>query len=194
MSAIPYTDRDLLRLIAENNFEAFDLLYKRYWAEMFKSAFVILKDSDACKDIVQDIFVWIWEHRNNLEINNPKSYLKVAVKFKVANYIRSNNIRESFFKEATTKTDAILFKNPECNVELKELNGIIQRAIISLPKNCKEIYQESREQYLSNREIAEKLGISIKTVENQMTIALSRIKSALETYIVLLLFPLIVAL
>ena len=177
-----YTDNELLRLLSRNNIEAFDNLYTRHWAEMYKSAFFILKEQDACKDIVQDIFVWLWEHRQVLEIHTLKSYLKAAVKFKVANYIRSQKIRKSFFEELADYSPSAMVTNSEEMAEINELKAIIHLAIIELPDKCREIFRLSREEHLSNREIADRLGISVKTVENQMTIALSRIRRTLEPY------------
>lgn len=149
---------------------------------MYKSAFFILREPDACKDIVQDIYVWLWEHRHVLEIHTIKSYLKAAVKFKVANYIRSAQIRESFFEELMDYNPAIQVVNIEERAEISELKAIIHQAIIELPDKCREIFRLSREGHLSNNEIAVRLGISVKTVENQMTIALSRIRRTLEPY------------
>ncbi len=177
-----YTDNDLLRLLSQNDIEAFDTLYSRHWAGMYKTAFFVLRDPEACKDVVQDIFVWLWEHRQALEIQTLKSYLCAAVKFKVANYIRSSRIRESFFEASARFHPCPLIENMEERTEINELKAIISRAVTGLPDKCREIFRLSREEYLSNREIAEKLGISVKTVENQMTIALDRIRRNVKPY------------
>jgi RNA polymerase sigma-70 factor (ECF subfamily) len=181
------TDQELISLLSTGNKDAFDILYKRHWADLYKFAFFILRDKDACKDIVQDVFVWVWEHKQGLEIQFPKSYLKSAVKFKIANYIRSGNIRESFFEEAAKYDYSTSMPGAEEFAELRELNNIIQQAILDLPLRCKEIFMLSREANLSNREIAEKLGISVKTVENQITIALHRLRNNVEPHLISLL-------
>ncbi|GAC1591518.1 MAG: RNA polymerase sigma-70 factor [Ginsengibacter sp.] len=175
-----YTDNELLGLLSQNDIEAFDNLYTRHWAEMYKYAFIILKEQDACKDIVQNIFVWLWEHRQVLEIHTLRSYLKAAVKFKVANYIRSKKIRESFFEELADYSPPTMVSNAEEMAEINELKTIIHQAIIVLPDKCRKIFRLSREEFLSNKDIADRLGISVKTVENQMTIALNRIRRTLE--------------
>lgn len=187
-----YSDQELLKLLSQDNRQAFDMLYSRYWEDMYKAAFFILRDRDACEDIVQDIFVWLWEHRQDIEIHSLKSYLKAAVKFKVANYIRSGNIRESFFDEIERFVPSALSPTSEEYTEVKEFNAIIQLAISHLPDKCREIFKLSREEHLSNLEIAKRLSISVKTVENQMTIALRRIRSAVEPYMIhLLIIPII---
>jgi RNA polymerase sigma-70 factor (ECF subfamily) len=182
-----YTDSELLVLLSQDDKDAFDSLYSKHWADLYKSAYFILKDPDACKDIVQDIFVWLWEHRKGLEVHALKSYLRAAVKFKVANYIRSGNIRESFFDELIRFTPSALSPTVADFSEIKELNAIIQQAISHLPAKCREIFKLSREEHLSNQEIANRLSISVKTVENQMTIALRRIRNTIEPYMINLL-------
>ena len=168
------------------------MLYNRHWADLYRFSFFILRDQDACKDIIQDVFVWVWEHRQELEIQTPKSYLKTAVKYKIANYIRSGKIRDSFFEEVTKFNFTQSLPGVDEFAELKELNHIIHISVADLPLKCREIFRLSREANLSNREIAEQLGISIKTVENQITIALHRIRRNVEPHLIgILLLPLI---
>lgn len=177
-----YTDQALLELSAKDNQQAFDTLYSRHWEDMYKTAFFILKDTDSCKDIVQDIFIWLWEHRTTVQVLNLKSYLRAAIKFKVANYIRSGNIRDSFFHELAGLQFSPLVP-AEDPAEFKQLKAIVLQAIANLPDKCRKIYQLSREEDLSNQEIADQLHISVKTVENQMTIALHRVRQATEPYV-----------
>lgn len=182
-----YSDPELLLLLAQGDQYAFEMIYTRHWQDLYKSAFIILKDHDASKDIIQNIFVWIWEHKQELKITSLKSYLKAAVKFKVANYIRSGKIRNDFFQELANFNFSALPIREELT-ETRELNAIIQQAIAHLPQKCREIFLLSREENLTNQEIAKKLGISIKTVENQMTIALQRMRTAISFVAVLLFY------
>jgi RNA polymerase sigma-70 factor (family 1) len=186
------TDQELISLLCQGNEHAFNTLYERHWAGLYKFAFFIVRDKDACKDLIQDVFVWVWEHRQGLVIESPGSYLKAAVKYKIANYIRSGNIRDSFFEEAAKFDFAVSTPGSAEFTELKELNNIIQKVVANLPFKCREIFRLSREGNLTNREIAEQLGISIKTVENQITIALHRLRAHLEPHLIgLLLIPVI---
>jgi RNA polymerase sigma-70 factor (family 1) len=177
------TDQEVISLVSAGNQNAFEILYKRYWADLYKLAFFILRNRDASKDIVQNVFVWVWEHKQDLEIQYPKSYLRAAVKFKIANLIRSGNIQERFFEEVSKYNYSTSIPGSEEVAELKELNNIIQRAISQLPFKCKEIFLLSREANLSNREVANQLGVSIKTVESQITIALHRIRTNIGHFI-----------
>lgn len=182
-----HTDAELLLLLSQDNQEAFDILYHRHWENLYKTAFGLLKDSNTSKDVVQDIFIWLWQKRNQLEIQNLPAYLKTAVKFKVANYIRSANIKESFFEALGKHT--ISPNAPEAAeiTEMKELRAIISNAVEILPDKCRTIYKLSRNEQLTNQQIADKLGLSVKTVESQMTIALRRIRFAVGPYLLSLL-------
>lgn len=174
-------------MLSQDSEEAFEVLYLRHWENIYKAAFVLLKDSSASKDVVQDIFIWLWQKRNQLEIQTLPAYLKTAVKFKVANYIRSGNFRESFFETLGKLT--ITENAPEAAeiTEMKELKAIIINAVELLPDKCRTIYKLSRNENLTNQQIADQLGLSVKTVEGQMTIALRRIKGAIGPYLLSLL-------
>lgn len=186
-----HSDEELIRLLNNDNREAFEELYQRHWFHLYQAAFYILQETAASKDIVQDIFIWLWEKRSTLAISNIKGYLKAAVRFKAANYIRSGNIRESFFDDLSKITRSELATSPDDDLSLKELKNIIHQAISQLPDKCREVYLLSRNEGLSNRQIAERLGISIKTVEAQMSIASKRLRSTIGLYLVLQLIWLI---
>lgn len=182
-----FSDEELVRLLTAEDQEAFEQLYERHWFQLYQSAFYLLRETGAAKDIVQDIFIWVWENRKDLHISNVKAYLKSAVRFKVANYIRSGNIREGFFNELVAITSSELAPSGDEAAHIKELQRIIHEAILQLPEKCREVYLLSKEEGLSNRQIAERLGISIKTVEAQMTIALKRLRTRIGFHMILMI-------
>lgn len=181
---IDYSDQELVKLLVGNDQYAFEQLYERHWFPLYQSAFYLLRDTDASKDIVQDVFLWIWANRHTLNVENPKAYLKAAVRFKVANFIRAGNIRESFFGDLANSSPNPLSKGGDETTQFKELQQVIHEVILQLPGKCREVYLLSREEGLSNREIAERLGISVKTVEAQMTIALKRLRTSIGFHMV----------
>ena len=82
-----YGDVDLLRLISQGDKAAFDILYRRHWEFLYLSAFRVLKDRETCMDVLQEVFIWLWEHREDCRIVRVRPYLHAAVKYKITNYI-----------------------------------------------------------------------------------------------------------
>ncbi|WP_124559084.1 RNA polymerase sigma-70 factor [Pedobacter sp. KBW01] len=169
-----YTDDALLLLLREGNGDAFSELYDRNWKFLYNSAFNILRHHEDTMDVCQGIFLWIWEHHEKLEIKtNFKSYLFVSAKYKIANMIRDGKVRENLFDG--TELDAVSCDDFNL-LEVKELKNLIQQLISELPPKCREIFVMSREEAMSHREIAQKLGISEKTVDEQISRALKKLR------------------
>jgi len=178
-SFIHFTDERLLELIRDHDDrEAFDELYNRHWKFLFTASFNMLRDRDESLDICQAVFLWLWEHRNDLNIKtNLRGYLYSSVKYKIANFIRRGKIRESFFDELK-QVDAEAFQENE--LELKELQLLITQLVNNLPQKCKEVFQLSRNENLTHKQIADKLGISEKTVDDHILRALKKLKTPLN--------------
>jgi len=170
-----HEDVRLLLLIQKGNREAFTVLYQRHWPHLYESAFYILKDQGSCMDVVQEVFVWFWENREKWEVSNTGAYLHAAVKYKIANQIRNGKIREAALANLQERMEQAS-NSVSRNVEVKELQKVIMDFTGQLPPRCQEIFRLSRFEHLSNKEIADKLDISEKTVENQITIALRRLR------------------
>lgn len=173
-----YAESELLDALRAGNQAAFDEIYRRHWDGMFRSAYALLKDRDASMDILQEIFIWLWQHHEDIEIaSSLKTYLSSSVYYKAANYIRQGKTRRAFFEELTTMH---IEQSEEDQLEIKELKSIIRQHTSHLPEKCRQVYYLSRNEHLSNKEIAERMGISVKTVENQITIALRRLRASLR--------------
>ncbi|CAL1518435.1 RNA polymerase sigma-70 factor [Chitinophaga sp. MM2321] len=179
-----YSDSELLDFVKSGDKAAFDEVYQRHWNVLFKSAYYLLQDKAASMDIVQDVFVWLWEHRDHLVLTTLRGYLIMAVRYKVANYVRNSKVRTAFI--AAQQLQEITDTSEEWILELKELKAIIAHFTEALPSRCKEVFYLSRQEHLSNREIAHRLGISEKTVENQLTTALKKLRVRLGSMSVLM--------
>jgi RNA polymerase sigma-70 factor (family 1) len=176
----PLSDQEILARIREDDRAAFSELYNRYWKSLYQIAWNVLRDQESCMEVIQEVFVWLWDHRTALQIKSPPSYLKAAVKYKVTNILRSNKAREAYFVNLDVLDSAnILFDDDP--LELKELKEVIAQMSAKLPERARLIFELSRNEQLSNREIADKLGISEKTVENQITISLKKIRTAMKS-------------
>ncbi len=174
---LTYTDSELLALLRTGDRQAFEEIYRRHWKDMYRTAWLMLHDQAASTDIVQDIFVWCWEKRAVMQVASLGGYLAMAVRYKVANHIRREKVRAGFFAEAQSLR--LTESAEELTLELKELRSIIAQFTEELPGRCRDIFYLSRFEYLSNKEIAARLGVSEKTVENQINIALKRLRMRL---------------
>ncbi|MBY5959418.1 RNA polymerase sigma-70 factor [Membranicola marinus] len=170
-----FEDEKLLKLISRGDRGAFTTLFYRHWEDLYKSAFYVTQNTDVCKDAVQEVFVWFWENRNKWSVTNTQSYLRAAVKYKIANAIRKGKLHRAAlegWKERVEDEQTTVLRE----LEVQELRQVILDFTQQLPPRCQEIFRLSRFEHMSNKEIAERLGISEKTVENQITIALRRLK------------------
>ncbi|MBB5441078.1 RNA polymerase sigma-70 factor (ECF subfamily) [Pedobacter sp. AK017] len=182
-----WTDSMLLDLIRlENDRAAFAELYDRNWHFLYNSIYNILRHHEDTMDICQSLFLWIWENRNQIVIKtNFRAYLFVAAKYKVANLIRGGKVRETLFDGTAFEniTDAAF--DP---LEVKELKNLIDQLINELPAKCREIFLMSREEELTHKQIAAKLKISERTVDEQISRALIKLRVPLGRLSSLILF------
>nr|WP_294945176.1 RNA polymerase sigma-70 factor [uncultured Mucilaginibacter sp.] len=174
-----WPDADLLELLRLDDRKAFEVLYKKYSPRLYYAAYNLFRDKDVCEDLVQELFIDLWTKRNNLNITSLEWYLKVAIKNRVLMYIRT--------QRATLDVSAIEVLAEKYSADSQLLQHDISRVlddnVAQLPEKCRQIFTLSRKEYLSNKEIATRLGISIKTVENQMTIALRYLRTGLTDYL-----------
>lgn len=167
-------DIAFLNQLRVGNKEAFKLIFDKYYVPLCRFVNISLNDTFASEEIVQDLFVYLWDKREQLNIQlTLKSYLFQAVKNRTLNYYRDNR-RIVFCDEIPYD---ISCENED--IELHELQNLIQEAILSLPEKCSEIFRMSREQNLTNAEIADLKNLSLRTVETHISNALSRIRQYL---------------
>ena len=181
-------DQIILDGIKKDCESSFDRLFKKYYQKLVYFSIRIVKDPDLANEIVQELFVSFWEKRHQLEpAISLQAYLYRAV---YNNSIHSINKHKRF-----QKTDlSILKEAPEDfnhAMEATELEIAIFNQIEQLPDACKKIFKLSRFNEMKYLEIAEKLGISVKTVETQMSRALKFLRQHLEIYIKLFIMMLI---
>ncbi|MCD7977619.1 MAG: RNA polymerase sigma-70 factor [Tannerellaceae bacterium] len=166
----------------------FDKVYLLYFSRMFRFAKEYVMDHEDAENIVQDVFLMVWEKRNEIRIDTSLAgYLFTLTKYKSLDFLRHKVIQEEFAGEYMLKLQALEQVNYSFSSDA-ELQAIIDRAISKLPDKCRDIFVKSRMEGKKYREIAEELGISVKTVENQMVIALKKMREDLKDYLPLLLF------
>ena len=179
------TDEDLFRNVREGNMDAFTELYLRYWKLLFYIAAKRLGYTEA-EESVQNIFTDFWERRETIEIHTSvKYYLAAAVHYQVMKVLAKKKIAAAY-----NVPDSMSDERADNYLNFHELQRQLEGLVTSLPEKCRIVYQLSREQGLKNKAIAQHLGISEKTVENQLTKALLRIRKGLqnESFVLLVLF------
>jgi RNA polymerase sigma-70 factor (family 1) len=184
-----HDENELLRRLAEGDQKALDSIYQQFWRPLYTSAYNLIKDKEVCEDIIQEIFLQLWLRRESLQIRaSLNGYLLAATRYQVFHYIRKKPVRQYLFDDLEKRLAV-----PASDITLlqKDLHQQIDKIVGCLPEKCQQIYRLSREEYLSHKEIAEKLNISIKTVEGQLTIALRRLRLSLEECFFCIIFLLI---
>lgn len=176
-----YDNDTLLLLLKQGDKDAFTTIYNYYWETLYKAAFNILHDENSCLDIVHDVFVWLWSHREELEIATLGSYLRTAVKFKMLNVIRNEKIRQAAIERYNSIATSDY--SEEVTLEVKELQDMIDTFIRTLPEQAGRIFRLSRNEQLSHKEIAQQLHLSEGTVKKQINISLKKLRIALSRHI-----------
>jgi RNA polymerase sigma-70 factor (ECF subfamily) len=169
-----YLDTELIGLLAADREPALQELYERYWERLFTKAYNFLRSEDAAKDCVQEVFIWLWTHRNSVQIENVNSYLQQATRFQALKALRERRPTGDFEDRLSRLTGHILASDA---IEFKELKTYLEGLIESLPEDQRLIFRLHREESLTYSQIAEKLGISVKTVEKKMSLALRHLRA-----------------
>ncbi len=165
--------------------KAFDYLFNFYYSGMIVYANKFLNDNHLSEEIVQGIFVKLWQGRKSIEIEvSVKSYLFQSVRNKCLDIIKHKKIKEDYAKRFIEDQASEATDDHTWNTFIEaELYAILSQAVSKLPQECGRIFRYSRFKNLKNKEIAEKLGISVKTVENQIFKALKLIRNELKDYL-----------
>ncbi|WP_346859208.1 RNA polymerase sigma-70 factor [uncultured Draconibacterium sp.] len=179
-------EKDLFEKIKQGNERAFEHLFKTYYAHLCVFASKIIEDEIAAEEIVQEFFVKLWEKRTLLTIDSSvKNYLFKSIKNLCLNFIKHNNVRLQHAKNFIAEVETNHFSDNFIEVDLARK---IEESIESLPEKRREIFRLSREEGLKYREIADKLKLSVKTVEAQMGLALKTLRDKLKEYNTFLFF------
>jgi RNA polymerase sigma-70 factor (family 1) len=184
-------EEELVVLLREDELNAFKEIYKRYWKKLYAAAYKRLKNKELSEEIVQELFTNLWFKRQSFHFNHGvASYLYASVMHYVIDHYRKESVRERYrenFKVVHNETD----NSTEESILLKDLTDTIESEISLLPEKCRSVYTLSRKENKTNKEIAQYLGISEKTVENHLTKALKRLQLGLSHYLSLALLLLI---
>jgi RNA polymerase sigma-70 factor (ECF subfamily) len=173
-----------LKVSEQDDERAFEQIFLHFYPRLFSFALAYLKNRDWATEVVEDALIYIWENRKVLPaVKNLTYYLYVATRNGALNCLKKNR-REATLHLDEAQPDAMQFhRDPENILISEEILQSIEKAISALPAKCQLIFRLVKEEGLKYREVAELLGISVKTVEAQMSIALRRIQEALPQHL-----------
>ena len=165
----------------------FELLFKSNFKSLCWFAVKYVKDLDTAKEIVQDAFISLWEKKESIDLSKPvKSYLSTIIYNRSLNYLRDNKkFNKDILSFENISPDATYHQTDKL-IET-EISNKINSAIEELPEKCREIFKLSRYEHLKYQQIADKLQISVKTVEAQMSKALQHMRIKLVDYITIMI-------
>ena len=169
-------------LVFNGEGETFEMLFKAHFKSLYGYAHTIVKDEMAAEEMVQNVFLKIWEKKGGLNIQSPAlAYLYKSVYHESLNYLKHQKVKAAY--QAHTTYQMKNQADHASKIMLSELEQQINKALDELPEQCRTIFQMSRFEELKYQEIADRLGLSIKTVENQMGKALKIMRLKLVDYL-----------
>lgn len=172
-------DQQLLAASKEGDSEAFRLLFEKYWQDLFTIAYKRLHSSEDAKDILQDVFLSLWNNIENITVEDSLGgYLYTALRNKIFNHFEKQQVRlQNLMRQKVNPVEAEeTIWSSFCT---KELQQFIALQVSHMPEKMRQIYLLSKEERLTNAEIAALLDLSTQTVKNQLHNALGRLRKSL---------------
>lgn len=172
-------DFELFEKIKQREKEAFDLLFRRYYTSLCRFSFVICQSREDSEESVQDMFVQFWEKASQLEIDiSIKAYLYTSTRNYTLNTIKRGQIEQNHQGKYVELMDTD--DDDKDKIADTDLSKLIQAGVNTLPEKCREIFVMCKQEGLTYEEIATYLDVSTKTVDNQMGIALRKLREYLQ--------------
>lgn len=177
-----YSDQELIFLLKEKDELAFAEIYRRHWHMLYLHAWKILDDKDEAKDLVQDLFFSFWEKVADIEItSNLKGYLYRSVKNRVLNALRKRKTNDDFIDLIAAEIEELDNSTVE-TIDEHQLSALIDAEVEQLPAKARQIFEMSRKEFLTNKEIAGILDMNEEAVKKQMQRTIKLLKGRLERY------------
>jgi RNA polymerase sigma-70 factor (ECF subfamily) len=181
-TANDHTDKELLERIKADDEHAFRQLFDRYWRKVYAMAYARVRSGHATEEIVQEIYISLWDRRLSLDIHHLPSYLFQAVKFKALNYIQSRIVQKKYwdyYKVFVPQQE----ESTQIAVDFENLLEAIESGMADLPEKSRKVFQMHRLEGWSVPEIARTLNLSEKAIEYHLTQSLKKLRVHLKNYI-----------
>lgn len=175
------SNTELVRLLKKGDMKAFDIIYKKYSKRLYGFVFRYIKNEVDTEEIVQEVFIKIWKSRDKLNVYSSfESFLFTIAHNATVNLLKKRATEQKYVEHVKSLQSIEKAYELTDEIHYKELKYKLQGLLDELTPRQKEIFQLSREQGLSNKEIADKLSISLQTVKNHLASALSFLKGKLD--------------
>lgn len=182
-----HSDAQLIALLIEDDQVAFDELYERYFSRLFNYTYEKTGDRFTAQEVVQELFINLWQQRKRIAVfGTVSAYIFASAKHLIIDQYRKQAIRTRHADLFTT-AQVLISDQTEEQVRVNELQENYERFLLQLPDKCRQVFTLSRQGF-ANREIADQLSISEKTVEQHITKALRLLRQHLPEHLTLLLF------
>jgi RNA polymerase sigma-70 factor (family 1) len=188
MTKSSLSDSELWDLIVkDDDYRAFLELFKRNWLKLYKTALYYVKDEAGAEEVVNDLFLNIWNRKSFLVIDDLAKYFKAATRYQAFTYLHKIKSIPLEYTDHLEEDKRYSLNQAQENLMYHDFEYTLTQHLNLLPLRCQEIFILSRMHHLSNHEIAERLGISKRTVENQITHALKYIRFNLKNIAVVVI-------
>ena len=172
---IGHSKESLLERLKLGDLEAFNMIYEQYWSLLINESYKRLHNMALCEEVVQDVFIDLWQQRAVREIQNLEAYLRTCMKFKVFEIYRKNRRTKSMLEENLSLMQEHEISEYDQYAE-KDLRSLIQEWIAHLPQKRKEIFKMRYLDELSTKEISEMTESSQNTIQNHLGISIAKLR------------------
>ncbi len=179
--------KDTVIALKDGDHAAFESIFLFYFNKVkyFINGF-IKSESDA-EELAQDVFVKIWVSRDGIDpTRNFNTYIYISARNATMNFLRHKYVRESFAEDQMKAGSEEEYASSEELIMAHEIDLLVDMALMKMPAQRRNVYELNRREGLSNEEIAERLNISKKTVENQMSLALKELKTVIKVFVMMI--------
>jgi RNA polymerase sigma-70 factor (ECF subfamily) len=176
-------NKELVKRLQKGDLHAFDELYRKYSKKLLFFTLGYISSNEDAEDIIQEVFLKVWKNHNQLKEHlSFNSYVFTIAYNAIKKYYRKKGIEKKHF-ELFLDNHKLIDNDTISKVEYNDLTSRVEKIVNTFPDRRKEVFQLSRESHLSNQEIADKLSITKKTVENHITTSLKVLRKKLKMHL-----------